>query len=160
MTQPNLPAENVWEYPRPPQLESVKSTIKIIHQQHTIACTDNAFRVLETAHPPTYYLPPDDIKMEFLIPNKHRSFCEWKGMAHYFDFCMFDKKIINVAWAYGNPVATFKAITGYLAFYASKLEECWVGGEKVASQAGDFYGGWITKNLTGPFKGEVGTQGW
>ncbi len=155
-----LPRECVWDYPRPPRLEATAQRIEIYTQGICLACTERAYRVLETSHPPVYYLPPQDIQMQYLRPNARRSVCEWKGQAHYYDLVVGGQVVPDVAWSYPQPTAAFAPIRGYLAFYAGKLDRCLVAGEVVTPQPGGFYGGWITANLVGPFKGEPGTWGW
>ncbi len=158
--EPGPGQESVWDYPRPPRLEPCAAKIQIVHDGITIAETDASFRVLETSHPPVYYLPPESIRMDLLQAADHGSFCEWKGHAHYYSLVLPDRMIPNVAWSYKTPTPRFESIAGYLAFYPSKLDACFVDGERVQSQVGDFYGGWITKNIVGPFKGGAGTWGW
>lgn len=117
-------------------------------------------RVLETSHPPTYYIPRDDVRPEFLQPGSGRSFCEWKGSASYWSVQVGDRRAMNAAWSYESPTPSFAAIQGHLAFYPSRMDACFVDGERVQAQPGDFYGGWITSDLEGPFKGTPGTGGW
>lgn len=152
--------ESVWDYPRPPRLEPVPHRIRIEFNGETIADTTRAFRVLETSHPPVYYLPPDDIRMELLIRASGGSFCEWKGEAGYYTLTVGDRTVERVAWTYPTPTAAFAAIAGFLAFYAGPMDACWVGDERAAPQPGGFYGGWITSAIVGPFKGEPGSFGW
>ena len=153
--------ESVWDYPRPPRLEPVPERIRILHHGLTIADTIAALRILETSHPPVYYLPRASLDMSLIERSASRqSFCEFKGFATYWNLVLEGNTIPDVAWSYEQPSATYRALAGHLAFYASKLDECWVGEERVAAQAGDFYGGWITANLRGPFKGAPGTRGW
>ncbi len=152
--------ESVWDYPRPPRVEPCGSLLQIFIDQIPIAETRHSIRVLETSHPPVYYLPPDSIRMDLMVESNHGSFCEWKGHAHYFSLKMPGRLIPDVAWSYKTPTARFESIAGYLAFYPSKMDECYVDGERVESQKGDFYGGWITNNIVGPFKGGPGTFGW
>lgn len=152
--------ESVWDYPRPPRVEESTQHIQVIVNGVIIADTQRARRVLETSHPPVYYIPPEDIKMEYLVRNSHSSFCEFKGRAAYYDLALGDKRVGNVAWFYPQPTPAFTAIKDHLAFYPSKVDACLVDGELVQSQEGDFYGGWITKNIVGPFKGGAGTWGW
>lgn len=151
---------SVWEYPRPPLLEATDKHIQVVFQNILIADTRGAYRVLETSHPPGYYLPPVDIKMEYLIPTGGGSFCEWKGRASYYSVEINNRRVENAAWYYPNPTASFAAIKNYVAFYAQKMDACYVDGELVTPQPGNFYGGWITSDIVGPFKGEPGTQGW
>ena len=152
--------ESVWDYPRPPRLEKTGRRIKIVHQGEVIASATRALRILETSHPPTYYLPREDIKEELLVANRNRTFCEWKGEASYFDLVMGDTVVSDVAWTYTEPNPDYQDLVGHLAFYAQKLEACYVDDQKVDAQAGSFYGGWITADITGPFKGGTGTTGW
>jgi uncharacterized protein (DUF427 family) len=152
--------ESVWDYPRPPGLEKTNKHLKIIFNDTVIAETNRAFRVLETSHPPVYYLPPEDVKMEFLTEAGGSSFCEWKGRAGYYDLKVGEKTVKNAGWFYSNPTKTFAEIKDFIAFYPSKMDECYVNDELVQSQEGDFYGGWITSDIVGPFKGGAGTWGW
>lgn len=152
--------ESVWDYPRPPRLEETTKHIRIIFNGIAIADTRRAKRVLETSHPPCYYIPPEDIKLEYLSQTGRKSFCEWKGMAGYADVVVGDKRAANAAWYYPQPTPEFTTIKDYLSFYASKMDACYVDDELVQSQPGDFYGGWITKDIVGPFKGGAGTMGW
>lgn len=152
--------ESVWDYPRPPRLEDVPSHVQVVFNGVVIADTHGAKRVLETSHPPTFYLPPADIRMEYLRPVSNQSFCEWKGQARYYTVAVGDQVEHAAAWYYPHPTAPFAAITNYVAFYPSRMEACYVGGERVQAQPGDFYGGWITSTIVGPFKGDPGTWGW
>ncbi len=152
--------ESVWDYPRPPRLETCDKHIKIIFNGVTIVDSQQAYRVLETSHPPSYYIPPDDIHIEYLQPTPKQSFCEWKGLGNYYTLTVKEKQAINVAWYYPNPTAEFAAIKDYVAFYAEPMDECLVNGEKVTPQPGNFYGGWITSDIVGPFKGVAGSWGW
>jgi uncharacterized protein (DUF427 family) len=153
--------ESVWDYPRPPRLEPVPERIRILHAGLPLADTVAALRILETSHPPVYYIPPQDVASNRLQPSASRqSFCEFKGLASYWDLVVEHSTVRDVAWSYARPVAAYARLAGHLAFYASKVDECWVGEERVLPQAGDFYGGWITTNLRGPFKGVPGTRGW
>jgi len=156
--KPKKGQESVWGYPRPPRLEPTKKHLKVIWQAKVLAETHHGYRVLETSHPPVYYFPQTDIRMSALeaVVNKH-SFCEWKGKAAYWQS---KKGGEVVAWSYPSPKASFKRIQDYLAFYPSLMDSCYVDGELVTSQEGDFYGGWITKDIVGPFKGGRGTWGW
>ena len=157
---PSRGEESVWDYPRPPKLEAVTTNIKVFVEGIVIVDTKKAFRVLETSHPPVYYVPPEDILPNILLESKKESYCEWKGKAKYYSLKVKDKRIQDAGWYYPNPVPAFEEIKDYVAFYPSKMERCEVGGEVVVSQEGDFYGGWITNKIKGPFKGGVGTFGW
>jgi uncharacterized protein (DUF427 family) len=153
--------ESVWDYPRPPRLEPCDALIEIfINNGEKLAESRNSFRVLETSHPPVHYLPPESIRMDRLHESNHGSFCEWKGHATYYSLQLSDRVVPNVAWCYKTPSSRFSEIAGYLAFYPSKMEACYVDGVRVRAQEGDFYGGWITPNIVGPFKGGPGTLGW
>ena len=154
------PKESVWDYPRPPAVERVDRHIRAIVTAHTIADTRRPIRVLETSHPPAYYLPPEDVMMEFLVPSCHTSFCEYKGTAHYYSLMVDGVKRENVAWYYPQPSPGYEEIAGYIAFYAWAFDEVTVDGEQVTPQPGHFYGGWITSEIVGPFKGSPGTLGW
>ena len=155
-----LNEENVWDYPRPAICQTHKGTIEVIVNNKTIAKTNNAFRVIETSHPPTYYFPSEDVAMNLLKKNKRNSLCEWKGTADYVDLHLGKIKILSIGWFYKSPKREFQDIKNYISFYASKADKCIVNGELVKKQEGEFYGGWITKNLTGPFKGAKGTSFW
>lgn len=158
--EPKVGQESVWDYPRPPRLEQTNKHLKIIFNDEIIAETNRAFRVLETSHPPVYYLSPNDVQMKFLMVNTNSSFCEWKGRAGYYDLRIGEKFVQNAAWFYPQPMKSFAEIENYLAFYPSKMDACYVNDELVQSQSGDFYGGWITSEIVGPFKGGAGTWGW
>ena len=153
--------ESVWDYPRPPRLEPSERRLRIVHGGVVVADTVRALRILETSHPPVYYLPPDDLAMSLLRPSARRgSFCESKGVASYWNLASETGLVQDVAWSYASPTAAYAALRGFLAFYASRVDECTVDGERVQAQPGDFYGGWITSDLRGPFKGAPGTLGW
>jgi uncharacterized protein (DUF427 family) len=150
----------VWDYPRPPRVEDFDGHIQVFFHETLIAETHRAKRVLETSHPPVYYIPPEDIQREYVVPVSGTSFCEWKGQAAYYDVVVGDKRAERAAWSYPHPTARFSAIQGYIAFYAGLMDACFVNGEQVQPQPGGFYGGWITKNIVGPFKGTSGTWNW
>jgi uncharacterized protein (DUF427 family) len=152
--------ESVWDYPRPPRTEDSTKHIVVICNSVTIADTHRAKRVLEASSPPVYYIPPEDIRVEYFTRTSHASFCEWKGNAGYYTVTVCDKRFENAGWYYANPTPAFREIRNYVALYAGKMDACYVDGERVQPQAGDFYGGWITADVVGPFKGESGTQGW
>jgi uncharacterized protein (DUF427 family) len=151
--------ENVQSYPRPPALEPVPQRIIIRLGGELIIETTRALRVLETHHAPTYYLPPEEIQAT-LRPAQGSSFCEWKGVARYFDVLAGTKTARRGAWAYDNPTARYLPLAGHVAFYAGLVDEAWVGDLRVVPQPGDFYGGWVTPNLDGQIKGAPGTQNW
>lgn len=158
--EPGPGQESVWDYPRPPRMEDVEEKVKIVFGGVTLAYTKRAKRVLETSHPPVYYVPPEDIRMEHLKPSDATSYCEWKGQATYYDAITEGRAVNRAAWFYPDPTRSFQDLEGYVAFYPSKMDACWVGEEKVEAQEGDFYGGWVTGNIVGPFKGAPGTWGW
>ena len=151
--------ESVWDYPRPPVIADDTRLIQVRLGGTLIAETRAAKRVLETASPPTFYLPPESVFTDRLQPATGHSFCEWKGRASYFDVCVNDYCVRHAAWTYTQPLDAFKAIRDYVAFYPDRLE-CLVDGERARAQAGGFYAGWITDEIIGPFKGEPGTAGW
>jgi uncharacterized protein (DUF427 family) len=152
--------ESVWDYPRPPRLELSPKHLQIIFNSVIIADTNSSYRVLETSHPPVYYLPPQDIKVEYLQATAEKSFCEWKGLAEYYTITVGDQQVINAAWYYPEPTPEFQAIKNYLAFYPAKMTACYADGELVQPQPGNFYGGWITSDIVGPFKGVPNSWGW
>lgn len=152
--------ESVWDYPRPPRLEAFHGTVKVIARGITMAESSGSYRVLETSHPPVYYIPVEDIASEYLKKTDKTTVCEFKGKATYWHLKIGEEMIENAAWSYENPVPAYGAIAGYLAFYAEKMDACYVNGEQVKPQEGNFYGGWITSNIRGPFKGAKGTEGW
>ncbi len=159
--EPKPGQESVWDYPRPPRLEAVTKHVRIEQSGIVIADSNRTFRVLETSHPPVFYIHPDDIKEGVLQPSAARStFCEFKGQAKYWDLVIGEERLPGVAWSYPAPTSGFAAIKDYLAFYPSKVDACYVNDERVQAQEGDFYGGWITSDIVGPFKGGVGTWGW
>lgn len=157
--------ESVWDYPRPPRLEPTPRRIRIARGSHTIADTVRALRILETSHPPVYYLPPSDLDLRLLRQSGRRgSFCEWKGTALYWDVVLPGSSLPAVAWSYPDPTRAYAALRDHLAFYCAPFQPpdgaCTVDGEQVQPQPGGFYGGWITGDLDGPFKGAPGTLGW
>ncbi len=159
-TPPGPGQESVWDYPRPPRLEDSSRHIQIVAAGEIIADTRRAKRILETSHPPVYYIPPEDVRMDLLRRATGSSWCEWKGEASYYDVVVAERVIARAAWCYARPVAAYAGIANYLAFYPSKMDRCTVDGEVVRAQEGDFYGGWITSEIVGPFKGAPGTLGW
>ena len=152
--------ESVWSYPRPPRLEPTPARIRIVVAGVVVAETRAALRVLETSHPPTYYLPPADIAMGLLTPTANDSFCEWKGQASYATLTVGDRILTDVAWSYRDPTHPFEALADHVAFYAAPMDEVTVDGEVVFPQPGGFYGGWVTPRVVGPFKGVPGSWGW
>ncbi len=157
---PSPGQESVWDYPRPPKFELVPNTVRVEFNGEIVAESTRAFRLLETSHPPTYYIPPEDVRTEFLVPNSRRSFCEFKGQASYWNLDVHGRKSEAAAWSYAKPTQPYLSLRDHLAFYPSRVDACFAGGERVQAQPGDFYGGWITSNISGPFKGEPGTGHW
>ena len=152
--------ESVWDYPRPPRIESTPKEIQVVFAGEVIARTTRALRVLETSHPPVYYIHPADIRMEFFSSTSRTTFCEFKGAASYWTIRFNGRVSENCAWSYAQPASGYEVIKNHLAFYCRRVEACYVGEERVIPQEGDFYGGWITSNIVGPFKGGAGTWGW
>jgi uncharacterized protein (DUF427 family) len=152
--------ESVWSYPRPAVAEPSQRHLKIVHRDVIIAETHKAIRTLETSHPPSYYFPPGDIAPSVLRPSRRRSFCEWKGEAIYFDVVVGEETLRDVAWSYPDPSPTFRSLRNHVAFYAWPFEGCFIDDERVRPQPGNFYGGWITSDVAGPFKGPPGTSFW
>lgn len=146
--------ERVADYPRPPRLEPTDDHVLIKVSDEVLFDGRGCQRVLETYHPPTYYLPPSGVAMALLTPAAGRSFCEWKGVAEYFDVVTSQGRIHHAVWRYPSPTETFQAIAGWFALYPGLMQGCWVNGEAVIPQPGGFYGGWITSAVEGPFKGD------
>ncbi len=158
--EPGPGQESVWDYPRPPRVEPSSKHVQVFFNGVAIADTHNAKRVLETSHPPTYYIPAEDVNLDYFQQTNRATFCEWKGRARYYTITVGDKQLENAAWDYPQPTSSFAMIQGHFAVYPSQMEACYVDGEQVQAQAGDFYGGWITNDIVGPFKGGAGTWGW
>ncbi|MBY9073416.1 DUF427 domain-containing protein [Nocardioides sp. WL0053] len=161
--QPEPPGpgqESVWDYPRPPRIERSRATVEVVLGGMTVARTSTPLRVLETSHPPTYYLPATSFVEGALRPAEGRSFCEWKGTASYLDVLAGDVVAERAAWHYPQPTAAFAELIGHVAVYPGLMDRCLVDGETVVPQPGGFYGGWITSAVVGPFKGEQGTSFW
>ncbi len=152
--------ESVWDYPRPPRLEADARRVRVVQGGETIADTVRALRVLETSHPPTFYIPRADIAPGALAGAGGSTFCEWKGQAAYLDVVGGGRVARRAAWYYPRPAASFAALRDHVAVYPGAVDACFVGDERVRAQEGDFYGGWITSEIVGPFKGEPGTRGW
>ena len=152
--------ESVWEYPRPPRLERTHARIEVVLGGQVIASTADAWRVLETSHPPNYYLPREAFAAGSVLPAPGGSRCEWKGPATYWTLRGGDRVADSAAWSYEHPTPGFSPIAGHLAVYAGRVDACRVEGEVVVPQPGGFYGGWITESIKGPFKGASGTLGW
>ncbi len=164
MTRHRIPPgpgqESVWDYPRPPRVEETTRHIQVFFNDVLIADTRRARRVLETSHPPVYYIPLDDARTEYLVASTNSSFCEWKGRAGYVTVAVNGLEARDAAWFYPSPTPAFSLIKDCVAFYPGRMSACFVDGERVEAQPGDFYGGWITSDIVGPFKGGAGTWGW
>jgi uncharacterized protein (DUF427 family) len=152
--------ESVWAYPRPAVAQSTAAHIVIKHRGLTVADTRRSVRVIETSHPPSYYIPSDDIRPGALRPSARRSLCEWKGQAFYWDVSLDGVLLAQVGWSYPKPTPDFEILRDHVAFYAGPFDRCTVDGEVVTPQPGHFYGGWITLAVAGPFKGMPGSDGW
>ena len=163
--EPGPGQESVWDYPRPPAVVPTTDRVRVVHGGIVVADTRAAVRVLETSQPPAYYLPRADVRADLLRRTETRSVCEWKGAATYWSLVLPDghggtDAVADVAWSYEQPTERFAAIAGHLAFYAQRVDDCWVDDERVQPNPGSFYGGWITSRIVGPFKGAPGTSGW
>ena len=158
--KPGPGQESVWDYPRPPRLERSAKTVEVTLGGVVVASTTRAWRVLETSHPPVFYVPREDVAPGALVATDRTSFCEFKGSADYWTVVGGGETRPDAAWSYARPSRGFEAMAGAVAFYPGRLDRCTVDGEVVRAQAGGFYGGWITDDVVGPFKGEPGTWGW
>lgn len=156
---PESGQESVWDYPRPPAIDPNKRNVIVSFDQIVVAESINTIRILETASPPVFYIPQDDIDINLLGEKSGSSICEWKGAAVYWDVIVNSERIFNAGWSYPRPFPGYEQIANYIAFYPSKLD-CFVDGEKVRPQPGEFYGGWVTSDIAGPFKGERGSEWW
>jgi uncharacterized protein (DUF427 family) len=155
-----LKTRRVGDFPRPPAIEQVPLPVRIVLGGETVALTSSAWRVLETHHPPTYYLPASCFALGALTPRPRTSFCEWKGAAQYFSVQGGSRTEADAAWGYANPAPGFEALRDHVAVYAARMDACFVGEEQATPQPGGFYGGWITSEFEGPFKGAPGTEYW
>lgn len=158
--KPEVGQESVWDYPRPPRVEASSERVIVRLGGRIISDTTDAVRVLETSHPPVYYLPTDSFSPGALIQVQGTSFCEFKGEANYYDVVAGKTLARRAGWTYPAPVSGYEELASRVALYPSCMESCEVGGEQVTFQEGDFYGGWITSGIVGPFKGGPGTAGW
>lgn len=156
--EPGPGQESVWDYPRPPAIAPDNRHVRVESRGQVIADTHAAIRILETASPPGFYIPPEDIRSDRLVAIGGSSYCEWKGQASYWALAD-DARREPIAWSYAEPRAPFGEIAAYLSFYAGRVE-CYVDGERVRPQPGGFYGGWLTDDIVGPVKGEPGTGHW
>ena len=158
---PQVTPESVWDYPRPPRVEPCRRRVRVEHGGETVAESAAALRVLETASPPTIYVPAADVREELLaMRDDRRTLCEWKGPATYFDVSAGGAEAPAAAWAYLEPRPAYAALKDHYAFYPGRVDACWLDEERVRPQGGDFYGGWVTDEIQGPWKGEPGTEGW
>lgn len=157
--EPRVGQESVWDYPRPPAIQADTRHVIVKVGEQVIADSINTIRVLETASPPAFYIPPSDINFSCLTNASGSSLCEWKGAAHYFRLAGRKSSREAIAWSYPTPFEGFEALANYLSFYPARVE-CYIDGERVQGQDGGFYGGWVTAEIVGPFKGEPGTGGW
>ena len=155
--EPGPGQESVWDYPRPPAIRREGRLIEVRDGHATIVSSTSGYKVMETASPPTFYVPRDDVDLERLVPVSDTTYCEWKGTASYWALARDPAQ--PVAWSYERPRSRFAAIEGFLAFYPGRVD-CFLDGEEVRSQPGRFYGGWISADVVGPFKGEPGTGHW
>ncbi|MFV8753859.1 DUF427 domain-containing protein [Nannocystaceae bacterium ST9] len=152
--------ESVWDYPRPPRVVADARRVRIEFEGKPIAESTRALRLLETSHPPTWYVPITDVIAGVWVPNLRSSNCEFKGRARYFDLVVGERRSIDAGWFYPEPTPAFAQLRDHLCFYASRVDAAWVDEVRVVPQAGLFYGGWITPDVVGPFKGAPGTSGW
>ena len=153
--------ESVWDYPRPPAVVPCEHRVRVEVGGELLADSTAALRVLETSHPPTIYIPPGDVRLDLLQVSDARStWCEFKGAAHYLDAIVGDRRRPAVAWSYARPSPGYRVLRDHVAFYPGRVDAAWVGEERVEAQEGDFYGGWVTSDVVGPFKGAPGTAGW
>lgn len=152
--KPGPGQESVWEYPTPPVVEDVYKHVQVVFNGIVIADSRQSVRVLETGHPPVYYIPPDDVMLECLEKSDRTTQCEWKGDAYYYNLSVGGRTVENAAWYYPDPKPGFLRIKTYIAFYPQQMDACMVDGEIAQPQPGGYYGGWITKEIVGPFKGE------
>jgi uncharacterized protein (DUF427 family) len=158
--EPGPGQESVWDYPRPPRVEPCRRRIRAVFAGVTIADSTRGARVLETAGPPTIYVPRADVLTEHLHPASRTTWCEWKGWAAYFDVVVGEQVAPAAAWTYPAPTAPFAVLAGHVAFFPGRMDACCLDGERVRPQPGPFYGGWVTDDIVGPFKGDPGTEHW
>jgi uncharacterized protein (DUF427 family) len=152
--------ESVWDYPRPPRVEPVAARIRVEFGGRVLAESVAAIRVCETSSPPVYYVPPADVDLSCLLNSERTSFCEWKGVARYWTVRAGSRIATDAAWSYPEPDPGYETIRNYLSFYPRRMDACWVGENRVTPQPGLYYGGWVTPNLVGPFKGVPRSEAW
>lgn len=152
--------QSVWDYPRPAQCEPSRRHLVVEHGGGVIAETRAAFRVIETSHPPVYYFPPEGIVPGRLVKARKQSYCEWKGYAEYWDIVVDGVRVANAAWSYPDPSSAFQVMKDHIAFYPHLVDRCIADGVEIEPQPGNYYGGWITPDVVGPFKGGPGSDFW
>ncbi|MGO9974662.1 MAG: DUF427 domain-containing protein [Solirubrobacteraceae bacterium] len=153
--------ERVWDYPRPPAVVACERGVRVELAGELLAGSTRALRVLETSHPPTIYIPPQDIRLDLLTDSgAPPTYCEFKGVARYHDAVIGGRRVAAVGWSYPQPSPGYEALRDHIAFYPARVDAAWMGDERIQAQQSDFYGGWITSDLIGPFKGPAGTLGW
>lgn len=152
--------ESVWDYPRPPKVERTTKRIRVEFAGELVVDTQGGMRVLETSHPPVYYIPQADIRADLLSQGSRYTFCEFKGLASYWTLRVGDMVSADAAWSYERPSLGYEAIRGHLAFYVGRVDACFVDDERVQAQPSEFYGGWVTSEIDGPFKGRPGSERW
>ncbi len=158
--EPGPGQESVWDYPRPPRVKATGDHLRVVLAGKVVAESTRAIRVLKTSHPPTYYLPAEDVRLDLLDASEKTSSCGFKGRAEY--YCVEVGEVVkrSSAWSCPDPAPAYTAIAGHVAFYPGAMDECTVDGVHVTPQGGDFCGGWITPEIVGPFKGAPDTRGW
>jgi uncharacterized protein (DUF427 family) len=157
---PGSGQESVWDYPRPPRAETCCKSLTIVFADQVLVETTQSIRVLETSHPPVYYIPLEIFEPGVLLPTDRQTLCEWKGVARYYHVMVDDFAAEYAAWSYCKPTPVFELLRDHVAFYAHAMDSCRVDGERVHAQLGGFYGDWVTKDIAGPFKGTPGTDDW
>lgn len=160
MAEPGPQRESVWDYPRPPRVEPCARRVRVVVDGVAVADSTRALRVLETSSPPTIYVPPEDVLTEHMRPTEGKTVCEFKGTASYHDVVVGDRVVESAAWSYRRPNERYAELRDHVAFYAGRVDEAYLDDERVEPQPGEFYGGWITAEIEGPFKGGPGTAGW
>jgi uncharacterized protein (DUF427 family) len=161
LAENGLPEESVWDYPRPPAIAPCERRVRIEHGGVVVAESDRALRVLETASPPTIYVSAADVRTDLLEQaDRRHTVCEWKGRASYFHLDGAGERSEAAAWTYPEPKEPYRELQDHFAFYPGRVDACYLGDERVHPQAGDFYGGWVTAEIAGPYKGEPGSEGW
>ncbi|MCI0442124.1 DUF427 domain-containing protein [bacterium] len=146
--------ESVWDYPRPPKVETTTKKVQVVFNDTVIAETTHAVRVLQTGHPPVYYIPREDVQMKYLNATSKNSTCEFKGTSYYYDVKVGSKSVTAAVWSYPEPTKGYEAIKDYLAFYPRMMDACYVDGERVTPEPGEYFGGWVTSDIVGPFEGQ------